>query len=666
MVAVLAQAVLTLPGSASWGTIGSSAPLMALRNNPGGEEFVSTLAASESQHAGHETRPRQNWILSSWGDCFFIIGTPVFVLPLVLWLFFIGGELLVWSAFAVVNTSHHLPTFMRIYGDRDLLKRFRWSLLLAPIIPFSCCMLAVLFLISSGRSLNDILYLYIIVTIWDLWHFLMQHYGFMRIYDRHNRAPRKIAARMDLLLCSSWFIYIMLATIAWLPNLLYQLAIECGVPLVNFVNSSFLQGCQWFALIAAVAVTIRYIFYLRWCQQENYFISYAKLALMLVTFGMMYLTYVPHGVMDQVIRGITSLFNALAGGVGSGAGGEGGYARGFQPSGAEWTLLSGFATLGIVHVTQYLAIVWKYNRNLARREESVRSGAFRWFFSRGGWMGLAAIVLLYLVLCFGYGYVVTMGPGNPVQPEVPFKWLIGLLASILFASTITHYYYDGFIWKVRHKENRQNLEMEETAEETSARTASWWDRSGTLSPLKALTWQAIYFLPPILLLSGCYWLSHQRSAKDPIAQLRTVMEEARTEAGEYRVTEPQRKRAGEIIEKIDQQFKVEERMIELYPRRQHVTYQAQLTYWKSAARISLLQRGWDDPAKIQQHLHQVDRAKTLYIKSLGMSGSYANREDLQLNEEVVKQRINDLEREMFSLIARLEQLRGTFPGAGGD
>ena len=622
---------------------------------------MSTLAVPELPAA----RPQQNWILSSWGDCFFIIGTPVFVLPLVLALFFRGGELLVWSAFAVVNTSHHLPTFMRIYGDGDLLKRFRWSLLLAPIIPFSCCMLAVIFLISSGSSLNDILYLYIIVTIWDLWHFLMQHYGFMRIYDRHNRAPRKIAARMDLWLCSSWFAYIMLATIAWLPNLLYQLAIECGVPLVNFVDSSFILGCQWFALGFALIVTVRYFVYLRWCQQKNYFISYAKMALMLVTFGMMYLTYVPHGAMDRIILWITDAFNALAGGFSAGQG-EGGYARGFQPSGAEWTLLSGFATLGIVHVTQYLAIVWKYNRNLSQRNQSVRSGAFRWFFTRGGWLGLAAVVFLYLVLCLGYGYVVTLGPSNPVQPGVPFQWLIGLLASILFASTITHYYYDGFIWKVRHKENRQNLEMEETVEETTATTVSWWDRSGTLSPLKALTWHAIYFLPPIMLLSGCYWLSHQRSIRKPVAQIRIVMDEARTELGVYQVTEDRRKRAKTIIKKIDQQLKIEERMLDLYPRRQHVTYQAQLTYWKSAAWISLLEEGWNNPSALQQYLRQVDRAKNLYVKSLGMSGSYSNREDPQLDEEAVEQRISDLQREMFELVTRLEQIRGELPGTGLD
>ena len=624
---------------------------------------MSTLAVSESP----AVRPQQNWILSSWGDCFFIIGTPVFVLPLVLALFFRGGELLVWSAFAVVNTSHHLPTFMRIYGDRELLKRFRWSLLLAPIIPFSCCMLAVIFLISSGSSLNDILYLYIIVTIWDLWHFLMQHYGFMRIYDRHNRAPRKIAARMDLWLCSSWFAYIMLATIAWLPNLLYQLAVDCGVPLVNFVNSSFVQGCQWVALGLALLVTVRYLVYLRWCRQKNYFISYAKIALMVVTFGMMYLTYVPHGAMDRIIIWITDAFNALASGL-STAQSEGGYARGFQPSGAEWTLLSGFATLGIVHVTQYMAIVWKYNRNLAQRNQSVRTGAFRWFFSRGGWLGLAAVVFLYLLLCMGYGYVVTMGPGNPVQPEVPFKWLIGLLASILFASTITHYYYDGFIWKVRHKENRQNLELEEAVEvdQATTTTVSWWDRSGTLSPLKALTWHAIYFLPPILLLSGCYWLSHQRSIQNPVKQIRAVMDEARTETGDYQVTDAQRKRAAEIVGKIDQQLDIEKRMESLYPRRQYVTYQAQLTYWKSAAQISLMEQGWNNPSTIKQYLRQVDQAKSLYVKSLRMSGSYSNREDLDLDEATVRERIGNLEREMFSLISRLESLRGEFPGPGGD
>lgn len=616
---------------------------------------MATLAVPESP----AQYPRQNWILSSWGDYFFIIGTPVFVLPVILWLFFTGGELLVWSAFAVVNTSHHLPTFLRIYGDRDLLKRFRWSLLLAPIIPFGCCLLAVVFLIRSGSSMNDILYLYVIVTIWDLWHFLMQHYGFMRIYDRHNRAPRKIAARMDLWLCGSWFTYIMLATIAWLPNLLYQLAIDCGLLLLNFVNSSFLIGCQWLALIAALLTTVCYVVYLCWCRQKRYFISHAKLALMLVTFGMMYLTYVPHGAMDQLIVWITNTFNTLAGGLSAGQGSDGTYARGFHPSGAEWTLLSGFATLGIVHVTQYLAIVWKYNRNLAKRDQAVRAGIFQWFFSRGG----SLVIGSYVLFSLAYGYVVTMGPGNPVQPEVTSTWLIGLLASILFASTITHYYYDGFIWKVRHKENRQNLEMEEAVEQATGKTVSWWDRTGTLSPLKALSWQAIYFLPPILLLSGCYWITQQRSVRYPVRQIKVVMTEAQGEAATYQITDEGKSRAEEIIKNIDQQLKVEDRMIDLFPMKRHYTYKADLIYWRSAAQITVLRQGWDNLKVLRQHHEQVILAINAYMKSLteGVPGTFSNREESELDEQEVRRRIVLLHQEILQLNNRIEILQQQDP-----
>jgi len=619
---------------------------------------VATVAVSRSPVAPL----KQNWILGSWADAFFIIGTPVFVLPAILLLFFTGGELLVWSTFAVVNTSHHLPTFLRIYGDRDLLSRFRWSLLLAPIIPFTCCMAAVVFLIRSGSSMNNLLYLYTIVTVWDLWHFLMQHYGFMRIYDRHNRAPRKIASRMDLCLCGSWFIYIMLATVAWLPTLLYQLAIDCGVPLLNFLDSGFLAGCQWLALGIAVLVTARYCFYLRWCRRNAYFISYAKIALMVVTFGMMYLTYVPHGAMDWFIEQLTTTFNALFQARVRLVDGQVSYARGFNPGGAQWTLLSGFATLGIVHVTQYLAIVWKYNRNLAQRKQSVRAGIFQWFFSRGQGVSLAAVIGGYLVLCMAYGYVVTMGPGNPVQPEVPYDWLVGLLASILFASTITHYYFDGFIWKVRHKENRQNLEMEESADPASEKTVSWWDRSGTLSPLKAISWQAVYFLPPIILLSGCYWVTQQQTVRDPAYQLRAVLKSAQVAPGVFEVTSAQQERASSLVENIDRQLVIETRMMDLFPQKRHKTYAAHLTYWKSVGRISLLEQGWDNVAEVRRHLHQVDQARKMYVESMALPGSFAHREELELTENDIEQTVREFEEQIRNLIRMIDSMQGPLPG----
>ena len=156
---------------------------------------------------------RQNWILSPAWDVLLIIGAPV------LWFLWAAGVLILSDAatvlgiFAACNVAHHFPTFIRIYGDRDLLKRFRWSLLLGPVVPFSLAMVAVGVVVMNDFPVNNVLFLLIIVTIWDPWHFLMQHYGFMRIYDRNNRAPAKLSARMDLAIAATWFIFVMMATI---------------------------------------------------------------------------------------------------------------------------------------------------------------------------------------------------------------------------------------------------------------------------------------------------------------------------------------------------------------------------------------------------------------------------------------------------------------------
>ena len=59
----------------------------------------------------------------------------------------------------------------------------------------------------------------------------MQHYGFTRIYDRHNAAPKKLAARMDLVLSATWFVFIMLASGEWLAGILEDLFLTAELPL---------------------------------------------------------------------------------------------------------------------------------------------------------------------------------------------------------------------------------------------------------------------------------------------------------------------------------------------------------------------------------------------------------------------------------------------------
>ena len=131
-------------------------------------------------------RVRQNWVLSPALDVIFIIATPIVCFLWASSTFLLWGTSAVVGIFAVFNLSHHLPTFIRIYGDRDLLRRFRWQLLLGPLIPFTLAMTVVSYVILGDYPFSSALCVTLILIVWDPWHFLMQHYGFMRIYDRHK------------------------------------------------------------------------------------------------------------------------------------------------------------------------------------------------------------------------------------------------------------------------------------------------------------------------------------------------------------------------------------------------------------------------------------------------------------------------------------------------
>lgn len=547
-----------------------------------------TIAARSEPTDG----PRQNWILTAGGDWFWIIGTPVLALIWALLTLVLLGPVWVISIFVVLNASHHLPTFLRIYGDKELFKRFRWSLLLGPVLPFCFAMAVVAFLVSSGRSLNDFLVLTLITTIWDPWHFLMQHYGFMRIYDRHNHAPRKIAARMDLALCSSWFIYLMLAALEWLPNLMYELVNQCGIWLPGLIDISLFGLLHDISLVVSLAVTLGYLYYLTWCRRHRYFISHAKLALMLVTFGVMYLTYVPNGMMEGIINSLQR----------------------WDPGISEWGFAMGFATIGIVHVTQYLAIVWKYNRSLARRPAAARSGWFLRSFTHGG----LGVILLYVVFCLFYGFLITWGPGDVLHPDwlvnqdaLAVKWAAGTLAAIMFTSTIMHYYYDGFIWKIRHKENRQNLEMERGSSATTgsqSRSGSWWDSDKGGSPRNTFLRQAVYFLPPILFVVVSYFLAIQDEAsRDPLGYARETIIAYEEDPARFQ------DRVEPALGSLDRQMQIELQMVEL--RKEDADHLVKLAFMHNFYGRLVVRREPDNPAAIKacyQHYQQsvqfLDRA----------------------------------------------------------
>lgn len=448
------------------------------------------------------SRPAQNWIISRNWDIVFIIAAPILAFFWAVGTLQLTSVGVVLSIFMVFNVAHHFPTFIRIYGDRDLLRRFRWELILGPVIPFGLALAAVYYVIisseQSGQNAEKIaesmLFLFVVLLIWDPWHFLMQHYGFMRIYDRHNQAPRKIAARMDLAVSWIWFICILVLISEWLPDLLYDLHDNHSLPLVFVFGTNAYLWLERFVIMTAAGMGLVYVGYLVWCFKRGYYISKAKLWLLAITFGVMVLTYVPNPLIERIVPG--------------------------------WNFSLGFATLGMVHVTQYLAIVWKYNRGLATKDRA-RTKGFTRAFARGGFVILA----VYVIACLIYGVAVSFfgvtlpfktwhklsgGGGATLFHSSIGVWYGGVLAAIGFTSTFLHYYYDGFIWKFRHKENQQNLVLEETATGDTSTTQqesghSWWaGQTGSRSPAQVLFRQGLYLGLPILIVVFTYMVNHER------------------------------------------------------------------------------------------------------------------------------------------------------------
>src|SRR5262249_52746740 len=115
----------------------------------------------------------------------------------------------------------------------------------------------------------------------------------------------------------------------------------------------------------------------------------------------------------------------------------------------------GVALFEICHDVQYLAIVWLYNRRRVNSNPQV--GRFMSYVFRRG------MVLLYLGLIVAYGAV------GLIPALVENGTVAAFFTGILGTSTILHYYYDGFIWKVREKSTQAGLGLNDGAAPLPAR-----------------------------------------------------------------------------------------------------------------------------------------------------------------------------------------------------
>jgi hypothetical protein len=129
-------------------------------------------------------------------------------------------------------------------------------------------------------------------------------------------------------------------------------------------------------------------------------------------------------------------------------------------------ILVGIALFEVFHDVQYLSIVWIYNRTRVERDTSIH-GFMRFVFRRSG-----ALIGVYVGLVMAYGAIAL------TQSAITAESIRHGLIGIVTASALLHFYYDGFIWKVRESQTRTMLGIEGAGAAALASPRLWpaWAR----------------------------------------------------------------------------------------------------------------------------------------------------------------------------------------------
>ena len=113
------------------------------------------------------------YIIGRSADAVLILGMPLLCVAILLPLSGVVSSELIWLGVMTFGAvGHHLPGFLRTYGDRRLFRRHRARFVVAPVVVFGASAF------FASRDLHGVL---LISLAWSIWHGMMQHYGFMRI-----------------------------------------------------------------------------------------------------------------------------------------------------------------------------------------------------------------------------------------------------------------------------------------------------------------------------------------------------------------------------------------------------------------------------------------------------------------------------------------------------
>jgi len=302
----------------------------------------------------------------------------------------------------------------------------------------------------------------LVAFIWGVWHGMMQTYGFCRIYDAKVGSFAQLTRRLDFALCGIWFATAVLLSPQRMTDTL-ETYYSAGAP---FIPPALLQTAQQGLLALALAVSGLFLanFVRSWISGNRP--SPVKLVLLITSISFWWYC-------NNIVASV----------------------------------LVGVALFEVFHDVQYLSLVWIYNRKRVETDSSI-GGFMRFVFRRSG-----SLVGLYVGLIFAYGAL------GYFKSSVGTESVKTILTGVVTASALLHFYYDGFIWKVREKSTRQSLGIGGGTANVSTNgfLPSW--------ALHGAKWAGVFVIP-----LGALCLGQVRTVRSELDRLAMIVADVPTSA----------------------------------------------------------------------------------------------------------------------------------------
>ncbi len=415
---------------------------------------------------------KSSWIVGPVTDLAWIILCPLLCLfgLWAAWRFLgLADQQLYVVMFSFVVMGHHMPGWLRAFGEANVYHRYQARLWCSAIA------LPLMIIVPTAYGFGAIAIS--VAAIFDLWHVAMQQHGIGRIYGAKSGDVTPSSARLDFLCVLFWYVTIVLWSDSWLAGISMALR-KAGILLFVSISSETLQ-------------TIRYAF------------LFVSLSLLLVYGGKAYRTWTQTGVFPW-LKHLAHLvgFSVLA----------------WTYQDSSWYRAQ--STQNMFHAMQYFFLVWIYGHLSMEHSSTKHSSFYQGLFGhRRGMLRFGFLLgmygfFFYILRHLSYGLHI----GALQTSDLFFlsnhwdaKRGVEVIASVAVASLLLHFYVDAFIWKVRTRSVRNTLSISGQKTESLEEKGEPWTK-GTLHALA-------YFGLPLLLIA---WLGAGEREHSPQQELRAL------------------------------------------------------------------------------------------------------------------------------------------------